>query len=103
MATSRFSTLCAAAPITLVLGALTACGTGYPIGAEHAKPVVLVDAERDLSCPQSQITVEEQWGGKWLAVGCGRKQLYNANCTGVRCEVRREEEGPVPLTDRPTP
>ena len=47
----------------LVLLALSAggCGTGYPIGAEHAKPLVLVDAERDLQCPQRDITAEEQF------------------------------------------
>ncbi len=89
----------------LVLLALSAggCGTGYPIGAEHAKPLVLVDAERDLQCPQRDITAEEQWGGVWKAVGCGRTQMYNANCTGVRCEVRRADEGAVPIGDRPLP
>ena len=78
------------------------CGTGYPLGVENAKPIVLVDAERDLDCPPEDIRVEEGWGGKFEAFGCGRKASYTANCVGIRCEVHRGDQVPVPAMDRPT-
>lgn len=106
MKPSRFSTV---ARVTKQLSAiffggaiLAACGVGYPIGAEHAKPLVMIDAEKDLDCPPKEITVTEEWGGVWKAVGCGRVQKYNSNCSGVRCEVHRDDEAPVPVQDRPT-
>jgi hypothetical protein len=96
------------ARVVIVLGgavaaAATACGTGYPIGAENAKPLVLNDAERDLDCPVADIRVEEGFGGTWEAVGCGKKRRYNALCDGVSCEVHGEDEPFVPWHDRPSP
>jgi hypothetical protein len=86
----------------LMLG-LASCGTGYPIGSEHARPIVRGDAERDLECPAEDIRVEEEWGGVWEAVGCGKKMRYKANCDSIRCEVHREDQPPVPFKDRPEP
>jgi hypothetical protein len=76
---------------------------GYPLGSEHAKPIVLSDAERDLDCPPNDILVKELWGGVWEARGCGRKMRYTSNCDSIRCEVHREDEAAVPFRDRPEP
>ncbi|MBK6514762.1 MAG: hypothetical protein IPM79_33440 [Polyangiaceae bacterium] len=89
--------------LAFVFGGLVACGTGYPLGAENARPLVLNDAERDLDCPREDIRVKEEWGGTWIAVGCGRKTRYKTNCYGVSCEVHGEDEPPVPFRDRPSP
>lgn len=89
--------------LALLLTGLWACGTGYPLGAENARPLVLNDAERDLDCPREDIRVSEEWGGTWVAVGCGRKTRYKANCYGVSCEVHGEGEPAVPFRDRPSP
>lgn len=91
------------AAITVALTACGAYGTGYPIGAENAKPLVLHDAELDLNCPQDKIRVTEIWGGVFEATGCGAKKRYSANCDGVRCEVHNEDQPPVPFKDRPEP
>ncbi len=76
-------------------------GTGYPLGAENAKPLVRADAERELDCPPEDIRVEEAWGGTFEAIGCGEKIIYRANCDGVKCAVMKEGEGFVPFRDRP--
>lgn len=92
--------------LLLVIGTLgaSACGaygTGYATGASAAKPIVLSDASKDLDCPQSDVRVEEKWGGRWEAVGCGRKAMYNAKCDGVSCQVAPDGTA-VPWADRPT-
>lgn len=78
-------------------------GTGYPIGAENARPLVLNDAEIDLDCPAKEIRVSEGLGGSFEAVGCGRKAKYKASCYGVSCVVHKDDQVPVPFRDRPTP
>lgn len=94
-----------AASLCLFSGAIScgSHGTGYPIGAQNAKPLVLNDAERDLDCPAEDIRVDEEWGGTFEAVGCGRKARYKANCYGVSCVVHGEDEVFVPFRDRPSP
>jgi hypothetical protein len=87
--------------VTLI--SLAACGTGYPIGAQNAKPLVLNDAEADLNCPAQDIRVTEGWGGAFEAVGCGEVRRYKANCEGTRCVVHKDDEPPVPFKDRPAP
>jgi len=77
--------------------------TGYPLGTENARPLVLDDAERDLACPKDDIRVKELWGGLWEAVGCGQKMRYTSNCDSIRCEVHPEGEAAVPFRDRPEP
>jgi hypothetical protein len=103
----RSTSLCAAAELWLPIVALAmmsvACGTGYPIGAENAKPLVLNDAESDLNCPAADIRVTEGWGGSFEAVGCGEVRRYKANCDGTRCIVHKDDEPPVPFKDRPAP
>lgn len=86
-----------------VVFAASACGTGYPLGAENAKPLVMHDAEQDLDCPPEDIRIKEAWGGNYEAVGCGRIVKYKANCYGVSCVVHKEDEVPVPFRDRPDP
>lgn len=89
----------------LVFGLTVGCSTiGYPLGTQHAKPLVMSEAERDLDCPPSDIRVSELWGGRWEAVGCGKKVLYTSNCDSIRCEVHPEDEAAVPaVRDRPSP
>jgi hypothetical protein len=88
---------------TIILVTLTtACGTGYPIGTQNAKPLVQNDAEADMNCPAQDIRVTEGWGGAFEATGCGETRRYNANCDGVRCVVHKENES-VPFRDRPAP
>jgi hypothetical protein len=77
--------------------------TGYPLGTENARPLVMDDAERDLDCPKDDIRVKELWGGLWEAVGCGQKMRYTSNCDSIRCEVHPEGEAAVPFRDRPEP
>jgi hypothetical protein len=90
----------------LALGALVssagagACGMGYALGSSQAKPLVVMHAEDDLDCPASDLHVEEEWGGRWEAKGCGRRALYNAKCQGIDCQVLPEDK-PVPWADRP--
>lgn len=68
-----------------------------------AVPLVRVRAASDLDCPDADIAIQEQLGGWFKAVGCGRKARYRAACQGVSCLVRGEEEGIIPSRDRPDP
>jgi hypothetical protein len=72
-------------------------------GANPAIPQVRVIAESDLDCPQADIHIEEQLGGRLLAVGCGHKALYHAQCVGLKCTVRGENDRSIPFRDRPEP
>lgn len=85
------------------LGGAVGCGTGYPLGAQNAKPLVMHDAEVELDCPPDQIRVEEGWGGAYDAYGCGRKVRFKASCYGVSCVVHKDDEVPVPALERRTP
>ena len=62
------------------LSLLASCGFAYPVGAARAKPIVLLDAHRDLDCPERDIRVVEGLGGTFEAVGCGRIARYKAAC-----------------------
>lgn len=90
--------------VILSLGSIATfgCGMGYAIGTKEAKPLVMHHAEIDLDCAPDDIRLEEAWGGRWEARGCGRKALYNARCDGVACQVLPEDQG-VPSKDRPLP
>ena len=68
-----------------------------------AEPLVRVHASKDLDCPQDDIRVMEEWGGKYKAVGCGRKAYYRTACDGLQCAVHGEGEEFVPSRDRPDP
>jgi hypothetical protein len=105
-ARSRPRPLAAIARSTMGLAVLTllaACGFAYPVGAARAKPIVLLDAQRDLDCPERDIRVVEGLGGTFEAVGCGRIARYKAACDGTSCVVHRDDGPPVPFRDRPAP
>jgi hypothetical protein len=72
-------------------------------GAAAAIPMARVRAESDLDCPQADIRIEEEVGGRLKAIGCGRKASYTAMCNGLQCEVRGEGERPLPFKERPDP
>jgi hypothetical protein len=79
--------------------ALAACSTGY----QAAVPLVRVHAASDLDCPDGDIRIEEEIGGRFQAAGCGRKARYRAACEGVSCVVSGEDDPTVPWHDRPEP
>jgi len=85
----------------LAFVALSACGTGYALGAAQAKPLVLMHAEDDLDCSDKELRLEEGWGGRWEAYGCGRHATYNAKCMGIQCDVVPSNSA-VPWADSPT-
>ncbi|HEY4122608.1 MAG TPA: hypothetical protein VGM56_32310 [Byssovorax sp.] len=88
----------------LAVAALAACTNTISMsGASPAIPEARVVAEKDLDCPQQQIHIEEQLGGRLLASGCGRKALYHAQCVALQCTVRGEDEPSIPFRDRPDP
>jgi hypothetical protein len=88
--------------LSSMLSSGAGCATGYPLGAEQAKPLVRADAERDLDCPPADIRVTESIGNMFEAIGCGQKAVYKANCEGTQCVVHREGDSFVPFRDRPT-
>ena len=85
-----------AAGLCVLLGACTTA-TGAAV------PMVKTQATRDLDCPEDQIRVSEEWGGRYKAVGCGRKAVYRTACEGLNCEVRGEDDPAIPWRDRPPP
>lgn len=91
-----------AAVLPLVLAALVpapACGPG----TSAATPLVRERAAYELDCPDKDIRVEEQMGGVFKAVGCGRKAMYRAVCDALTCVVHGEDEPALPWRDRPDP
>jgi hypothetical protein len=97
-----------ARPRALVLAAtasiLAACTNTISMsGANAAIPQVRVHAEDELDCPQADIRIEEQPGGRFLAVGCGKKAVYQAQCVGLNCRVRGPNDPPISFRDFPDP
>jgi len=87
----------------LLLALLVAPACFAPGGASpHAIPMVRVQAERDLDCPQSEIRIIQQVGGRFKAIGCGRKAVYFGACDNLVCEVQPEDKA-IPWHDRPDP
>lgn len=80
--------------------ALTAC---TPATNKAAIPQVRVLAEDELDCGPDEIRISEELGGRLLAVGCGRKQLYDARCEGVKCVVTKADGPALGWRDRPDP
>jgi len=71
-------------------------------GRGAAEPLVRARASSDFDCPDGDIRVSEEFGGRYKAVGCGRKAYYQTACDGLSCVV--EGEGTlVPWRDRPDP
>lgn len=93
----------ALAALSLGAGAAT-LGAGCAVATHKAAiPEVRLLAERDLDCAPDQIRIEVEWGGRFEAIGCGRKAQYDARCDGGRCSVT-EATGPRPgWRDRPDP
>ena len=85
-----------------LLGALVGCKE-FSSGRGAAAPQVRGRAERDLDCPADSIRVEEELGGRYKAIGCGRKAYYRTACENLRCDVRGEDEPAIPWKDRPDP
>jgi hypothetical protein len=73
------------------------------MGSGAAVPLVRAHAETDLDCAGAAIRIEEEWGGHYKAVGCGRKANYQTSCIGLTCEVRSDDEGAIPDQARPDP
>jgi len=72
-------------------------------GYGAAAPQVRVQAAKDLDCPDNEIRLEEELGGRFKAIGCGRKAYYRSACEALRCTVQGEEGGQIPWRDRPDP
>ncbi len=68
-----------------------------------AEPMVRVRAGADLDCPDADLRLEEELGGRYKVIGCGRKAYYRTACEGLRCDVRAEDEPSIPWKDRPEP
>lgn len=91
-------------PSRLVFVASVALFTaGCATGSDAAVPLVRAHATTDLDCPNGSIRVEEELGGRYKAIGCGRKAYYRSACVGLSCEVRGEDEAPIPSRDRSDP
>jgi hypothetical protein len=86
-----------------VLG-LLASGCFTTAGASsQATPMVRLQASNDFDCPESEIHIEKDWGGRFTAKGCGQKATYNTGCDdGIHCIVQPEGKA-VPWRDRPEP
>ena len=73
----------------------TTTGAAIPLGRVHA--------ETHLDCRGDDIRIEEEMGGRYKAVGCGRKAFYRTACEGLTCTVQPDDEGAIPFLDRPAP
>jgi hypothetical protein len=90
-------------PLALFAIALAAPGCFAVNGASsNATPFVKVQASSDLDCPQSQIRVTKEWGGKFEVVGCGQKVTYDTSCNGIHCTAAPLGQV-VPYSSRPDP
>ena len=87
----------------LFFAILSALLSGCLLTQQPAAPLVRVHAAKDLNCPDEDIRVVEEWGGKYKAVGCGRKAYYRTACDGLQCVVHGEGDAFVPWHDRPDP
>jgi len=91
---------CLVAGLVAILGGASACA---PANNKAAIPQVRVLAEDELDCGPDEIRISEELGGRLLAVGCGRKQLYDARCEGVKCVVTKADGPALGWRDRPDP
>lgn len=91
-------------PLLVAIAALALC-PACRVGnvPSNALPMVRSRATSDLDCADSEVQIEEQLGGRFKAVGCGRKAYYRAACEGLRCVVHDEGDSTVPWRDRPEP
>jgi hypothetical protein len=80
--------------------ATLAAGCYYP-ASSAALPMVRTRAVYDLDCPGKDIRIEQEFGGRFKAIGCAQKARYQAACDGNRCVVRGEDEPFIPSQGRP--
>lgn len=86
--------------VSALLLLLGGCMPGVnSIGA--AEPMVRSQASSDLDCPDSEIRVIEELGGRYKAIGCGRKAYYQTACDGIRCVVESGDGKMIPWRERP--
>lgn len=71
--------------------------------ATQAESQVRARAVSDLGCPASDIRISEQLGGRYVALGCGRKVFYRTACDGLSCVIQSEDAPAIPWKDRPDP
>jgi hypothetical protein len=90
--------------VLLVAASLVAAGCINNVnGHGAAEPQVRGLASSDLDCPDSEIRLTEELGGRYKAVGCGRKTYYRTACDGLSCTVTGENGPFIPWRDRPDP
>lgn len=90
--------------LVAVLGtgaAVAASGCSTATGA--ALPLVRAHAAHDLDCPDADIVIREELGGRYKALGCGRKMTYRTACDLLACVVQKESDPAIPWRDRPAP
>jgi hypothetical protein len=80
---------------------LTGCFT-VSGASSNAIPAVKVQASSDLDCPQKEIQVTKEWGGRFEVQGCGHRGVYNTACDGLRCTAAPLGQT-VPWGARPDP
>jgi hypothetical protein len=90
------------APPSLAALALLAAGCAA-MGHDAAVPLVRERAITDLDCSDKEIRISEEMGGRYKAVGCGRKARYRTACVALTCEVHPDDGAPIPWRDRPEP
>jgi hypothetical protein len=89
--------------LPLAVFGLLAAGCFTTSGASsQALPMVRLQASSDFDCPQSEIHIDKEWGGRFSARGCGQKAVYNTGCDAQQCVVQPEGKA-VPWRDRPEP
>jgi hypothetical protein len=71
--------------------------------ATQAESQVRTRAASDLGCPASDIRVSEELGGRYRALGCGRKAFYRTACDGLSCVIQSVDAPAIPWKDRPDP
>lgn len=89
--------------VLALAGAATGClGADFSGNVMNAAtPYVLSRATRDLACPSKQIRVFREFGGRYVATGCGRTAAYDTVCEQLQCDVARAGERPAGWRDRP--
>jgi hypothetical protein len=88
--------------LSALLGALAAGCFTVSGASSNAIPSVKVQASTDLDCPEREIRVSKEWGGRFEVIGCGHRAVYNTACDGLRC-VAAPEGKALPWRDRPPP
>jgi hypothetical protein len=86
-----------------ILAVLVLAGALGCTMSKKAVPMVKVQAAKDLNCPQKNIKVTRELGGRYRATGCKRSAVYHSACEHLECSVGKEDETPMPWRDRPEP